>query len=77
VGSGTSFADLPTTPKRAKTMKREYHPHHHDERAEEVDFDLVRMKKSIESGLVMMPEGMTREKFREWVRENAEKCRTK
>ena len=41
-----------------------------------VNFDLERMKKSIESGeRFEMPEGLSREDFREWMRENAKRCR--
>lgn len=59
-------------------MKREYPQHRYDPASEEVNFDLVRMKKSIESGeRFEMPEGLTREDFREWMRENAKKCKTK
>lgn len=57
-------------------MKREHHPHPHD--PEDIDFDLTAMKKSVESGVrFTMPDGMTREKFREWMRENARKCRAR
>ena len=59
-------------------MKRDYQPHQHDPSPEEVNFDLARMQKSVESEQrFVMPEGMARENFREWMRENAEKCRTK
>lgn len=59
-------------------MKRDYQPHRHDPSEEEVNFDLLRMKKSVENEQrFVMPEGMARENFREWMRENAEKCRTK
>lgn len=59
-------------------MKRDYQPHRHDPATEEVNFDLARMQESIESEQrFQMPEGMAREDFREWMRENAKKCRTK
>jgi hypothetical protein len=57
-------------------MKRDYQPHHHDPSSEEVNFDLNRMTKAVEEGVrFTMPEGMRSEDFREWMRENAEKCR--
>ncbi|CAI8967333.1 Antitoxin [Pseudomonas chlororaphis] len=58
-------------------MKRDYQPHHHDPATDEINFDLTRMKKAVESGQrFTMPEGMKREEFREWMRENAKKCRS-
>ena len=58
-------------------MKRDYQPNIHDASSEEINFDLTRMKKAIEDGLRFpMPEGMKREEFREWMRENAKKCRS-
>ncbi|MBI6908445.1 hypothetical protein [Pseudomonas palleroniana] len=59
-------------------MKREYQPAPHDPSSEEVNFDITRMRKAIEEGQrFVMPEGLPRESFREWMRENANKCRTK
>jgi hypothetical protein len=59
-------------------MKREYHPHKPDTSEEEVNFDLVRMKKAVEEGQrFVMPEGMKRENFRDWMRENNDKCQTR
>lgn len=58
-------------------MKREHHPLPHDHSAEEVNFDLVRMQKAIGGERFTMPENMSREDFRVWMRENAEKCRAK
>ncbi|WP_223533632.1 hypothetical protein [Pseudomonas sp. GL-RE-20] len=58
-------------------MKRDL-PQRYDPSADEVNFDLARMKKSIETDQRFeMPEGLAREDFREWMRENAKKCRTK
>lgn len=58
-------------------MKREYQQHHPDPSAEEVNFDLLRMQKAIEGERFVMPEKLADEDFFEWMRENAEKCRTK
>jgi hypothetical protein len=59
-------------------MKRDYHPHSHDSSADEVNFDMSRMKKAVEDERrFVLPEGMPREDFREWMLENANKCRTK
>lgn len=44
---------------------------------DEVSFDLRRMEKAISGQRFVMPEGLSREEFREWMRENARKCRSK
>lgn len=44
---------------------------------DEVSFDQRRMEKAISGQRFVMPEGLSREDFREWMRENARKCRTK
>ena len=38
---------------------------------EEINFDLERMEKAIAGDYFVVPEGMTREEFLEWMRENA------
>lgn len=58
-------------------MKREDHLPRHDHSAEEVNFDLVRMQKAIGGERFTMPENLSREEFRVWMRENAKKCRVK
>jgi hypothetical protein len=59
-------------------MKREYHPHKPNASEEEVNFDLLRMKRAVEEGQrFVMPEGMKRENFREWMLENKNKCQTR
>lgn len=44
---------------------------------EEVNFDLKRMEKALAGDRFVMPEGMTREEFREWMRGNARRCRSR
>lgn len=58
-------------------MKRDDHLPRNDQSAEEVNFDLVRMQKAIGGERFTMPENLSREEFRVWMRENAEKCRAK
>ncbi|MFU2327766.1 hypothetical protein ACM110_14315 [Pseudomonas sp. NFX98] len=58
-------------------MKRDYQPPRHDHSAEEVNFELARMQQAIGGERFTMPENMSREDFRVWMRENAEKCRDK
>lgn len=58
-------------------MNREYQPPRHDPAPEEVNFDILRMQKAIAGERIVMPEGLNRDKFREWMREKADKCRTK
>jgi len=58
-------------------MKRDYQHPRPDPSAEEVNFDLVRMQKAISGERFTMPENLSREDFRVWMRENAKKCRDK
>lgn len=44
---------------------------------DEVTFDQRKMEKALEGPFVAMPEDLTREEFRNWMRENARKCRSK
>lgn len=44
---------------------------------DEVTFDQRKMEKALEGPFVAMPEGLTREEFRNWMRENARKCRSR
>lgn len=44
---------------------------------EQVNFDLRRLQKSIDGQAFLLPGEMSREEFREWMRENARKCRSK
>lgn len=44
---------------------------------EQVNFDLRRLQKSIDGQSFLLPGEMSREEFREWMRENARKCRSK
>ncbi|QEY62517.1 hypothetical protein FXN65_10675 [Metapseudomonas lalkuanensis] len=49
----------------------------HNVSHDEVNFDQRRMEKAISGERFVMPEGLSREEFREWMRENARKCRSK
>lgn len=44
---------------------------------DQVNFDIHRMQKAIAGESFSMPQGLSREEFREWMRENARKCRSK
>lgn len=43
----------------------------------EVNFDVRKMNQAMSGQHFVMPEEMSRAEFREWMRENANKCRTK
>lgn len=58
-------------------MTRDYQHPRPDPSAEEVNFDLVRMQKAISGDRTAMPENLSREDFRVWMRENAKRCRDK
>jgi hypothetical protein len=58
-------------------MTREYQPPRHDPAPEEVNFDILRMVKAVSGDKTPMPEGLRREEYREWMRENAQRCRTR
>lgn len=55
----------------------DYIPHKHDSSPEEVNFDISRMKSALSGERVSMPENLSREDFRAWMREKANKCRAK
>lgn len=49
----------------------------HSPSHDEVTFDQRKMEKALEGPFVSMPDGLTREEFRNWMRENARKCRSR
>jgi hypothetical protein len=59
-------------------MKRDrYQQPPHDPSPEEVNFDLLRMQKAVDGVRFVIPERLPDEDFFEWMRETADKCRTK
>lgn len=44
---------------------------------DEVNFDQKRFEQALAGDRFVMPEGMSREQFREWMRGNARKCRSR
>lgn len=49
----------------------------HNVSHDEVTFDQKRMERALDGQRFVMPDGLTREEFRAWMRENARKCRTR
>lgn len=49
----------------------------HNASHDEVTFDQRKMEKALEGPNFVMPDGLSREQFREWMRENARKCRSR